>query len=128
MRRAVKGERTMAQKRVELRFSPTSPAERALIDALAAQGDEYGAKGRFLKERLVRGHGVLRNELGALLAQANPLAALDGRAGVIGSGHYRALKVMLIASAPWTASQPSTPQIPGERLVAQAAEAMKEIS
>ncbi len=85
----------MAQERIELRFSPGNPNERALIDALNALGDEYGAKGRFLKERLLKGYTAILNELEGFMREGDPMAALDHFAPTVDSKHYRVLKVLL---------------------------------
>ena len=85
----------MAQERIELRFSPGNPNERALIDALNALGDEYGAKGRFLKERLLKGYTAILHELDGFMQEGDPMAALDRFAPSVDSKHYRVLKVLL---------------------------------
>jgi len=85
----------MAQERIELRFSPGNPNERALIDALGAQGDEYGVKGRFLKERLLQGYAVLQREIEGFMKERDPMAALDLVAATVDAKHYRVLKVLL---------------------------------
>lgn len=85
----------MAQERIELRFSPGNPNERALIDALGALGDEYGAKGRFLKERLLQGYAAILRELDGFMQESDPMAALDRVAATVDAKHYRVLKVLL---------------------------------
>lgn len=85
----------MAQERIELRFSPGNPNERALIDALGALGDEYGAKGRFLKERLLQGYAAILRELDGFMQESDPMAALDRVAASVDAKHYRVLKVLL---------------------------------
>ena len=85
----------MAQERIELRFSPGDADERALIDALEAQGGEYGVKGRFLKARLVRGFDAVLKELDGIERESDPLAALDRLARSVNSGHYRVLRALL---------------------------------
>ena len=83
------------QERIELRFSPGNPKERALIDALNAQDDGYGVKGRFLKERLLKGYRIILNEVEQLLQEREPMAALDRVSSSVDSKHYRVLKVLM---------------------------------
>lgn len=85
----------MTQERIELRFSPGSPSEKALIDALSALGDEYGAKGRFLKERLLRGYAAMLRELDGFMQEGDPMAALDRIAATVDAKRYRVLKALL---------------------------------
>jgi hypothetical protein len=83
------------QERIDLRLSPGNPKERALIDALIAKGDEYGAKGRFLKDRLLRGHRIILDEVERLLQEGDPMEALDRYSSSVDSTHYRVLKVFM---------------------------------
>lgn len=87
----------MAQERIELRFSPVNADERALIDALESQGEQYGARGRFLKSRLVRGYYALVREVERIEQESDPLAALDRLAQSVNAGHYRVLRALLHA-------------------------------
>jgi hypothetical protein len=83
------------QERIELRFSPGNPKERALIDALNAQDDGYGVKGRFLKERLLKGYRIVLTQVERLLQESDPMAALDRFSSSVDSKHYRVLKIMM---------------------------------
>jgi hypothetical protein len=87
----------MTQERIELRFSPGNPTEKALIEALTELGDEYGAKGRFLKTRLLKGFTTILDQLDGLMGEGDPRAALDRLSSSIDAKHYRVLKVMLLA-------------------------------
>lgn len=102
----------MAQERIELRFSPGNPNERALIDALGALGDEYGAKGRFLKERLLQGYAAILRELDGFMQESDPMAALDRVAASVDAKHYRVLKVLLTSKVGGQGSvQPQAQQV-----------------
>jgi hypothetical protein len=85
----------MAMERIELRLSPANPEERALIEALESHSGEYGAMGRFLKARLLRGYVAFQREVEAIRSESDPLAALDRLAQSINSGHYRVLRALL---------------------------------
>lgn len=106
----------MAQERIELRFSPGNPNERALIDALGALGDEYGAKGRFLKERLLQGYAAILRELDGFMQESDPMAALDRVAATVDAKHYRVLKVLLTSKV----SGHDTPQPQAQQVSAPA--------
>lgn len=107
----------MAQKRIELRITPINHDEKALVDALDALGDEYGAKGRFLKARLLRGYVAIMREVESIKQESDPLAALDRLAQSVNSGHYRVLRALLyertapvattLAAQPAVASSPA---------------------
>jgi hypothetical protein len=90
----------MALERIELRLSPANPEERALIEALESQSGEYGAMGRFLKARLLRGYVAFMREVEAIRLESDPLAALDRLAQSINSGHYRVLRALLYPQTP----------------------------
>ncbi len=85
----------MALERIELRLSRANPEERALIEALEQHSGEYGAMGRFLKTRLLRGYVAFMREVQAIRLERDPLAALDRLAQSINSGHYRVLRALL---------------------------------
>jgi hypothetical protein len=85
----------MALERIELRLSRANPEERALIEALEQHSGEYGAMGRFLKTRLLRGYVAFAREVQAIRRESDPLAALDRLAQSINSGHYRVLRALL---------------------------------
>lgn len=95
------------QERIELRFSPGNPDERALITALEAQGEAYGARGRFLKARLVKGYYAIMKEVDVIRQESDPLAALDHLAQSVNSGHYRVLRALLTDPAPAAAAAPA---------------------
>lgn len=99
----------MAQERIELRFSPGDADERALIEALEAQGGEYGVKGRFLKARLMRGYHAVLKEVDGIERDSDPLAALDRLAQSVNSGHYRVLRALLTARQRQPAPAPAGP-------------------
>jgi hypothetical protein len=94
----------MAQERIELRLSPANPDEQALNVALDRLGEEYGAKGRFLKVRLLRGYVAFMREVESIRRESDPLAALDRIAQSVNSGHYRVLRAMLYVRTPTHAS------------------------
>lgn len=85
----------MTQERIELRFNPGNPEENALLEALEAQGGEYGGKGRFLKARLLLGYVAIMRELASIQQEHDPLSALDRLARSVSSGHYRVLRELL---------------------------------
>jgi hypothetical protein len=85
----------MALERIELRLSRANPEECALIEALEQQSGEYGAMGRFLKTRLLRGYVAFAREVQAIRLERDPLAALERLAQSINSGHYRVLRALL---------------------------------
>lgn len=85
----------MPQERIEFRVSPGNATERALIEALDGLGDEYGAKGRFLKERLLKGYTAIQRELDGFMRDEDPLGALERFASEVDAKHYRVLKVLL---------------------------------
>jgi hypothetical protein len=87
----------MAQERIELRLSPANPEEQALNEALLREGDSYGAKGRFLKARALRGYVAFVREVESIRRETDPLAALDRIAQSVNSGHYRVLRALLYA-------------------------------
>jgi hypothetical protein len=89
----------MAQERLEVRFSPTNTEEKAIIDALDRLGDEYGAKGRFLKSRLMTGYVRIIRELESIRSEKDPLAALDRVAKSMNSASYYALRSLLYTSS-----------------------------
>lgn len=86
----------MTLERLEVRFSPTSADEQAIINALDALS-EYGAKGRFLKSRLVRGYVRAMRDIAIIKAEQDPLSALDRVAQSMDSGSYYALRSLLYA-------------------------------
>ncbi|MDB6014966.1 MAG: hypothetical protein JWL65_7216 [Gammaproteobacteria bacterium] len=88
---------SMAQERIELRLSPANPEEQALNEALLREGDGYGAKGRFLKARVLRGYVAFVREVESIRRETDPLAALDRIAQSVNSGHYRVLRALLYA-------------------------------
>lgn len=85
----------MAKERIELRLSPINPDERALIEAINERGDEYGAKGQFLKDRILRGYATILAEVEGFLAETDPLKALEQRAASVDAMRFRVLKVLL---------------------------------
>lgn len=87
----------MAQERIELRLSPANPEEQALNEALLREGNGYGAKGRFLKARVLRGYVAFVREVESIRSERDPLAALDRIAQSVNSGHYRVLRALLYA-------------------------------
>jgi hypothetical protein len=87
----------MALERLELRMNPGKPDEGRLFDALNAQGDAYGNKLQFLKERLLCGFAIITKEIDALLCEPDPLAALDQRAQSMDSMHYRVLRILMLS-------------------------------
>ena len=110
----------MAQERLEVRFSPSNAEENEIIKALDAL-TEYGAKGRFLKARLLRGLVCMTREIESIKAESDPLAALDRVAQSMDSGTYYALRAMLYpptaaAAAPSAVQAPVMPKAaPAER-------------
>lgn len=84
----------MAIERLEVRFSPSNPGEQAIITALESQS-EYGAKGRFLKARLIRGYVRMMREMESIKSESDPLAALDRVAESMDAGTYYALRALL---------------------------------
>jgi hypothetical protein len=102
---------TMAIERLEVRFSPSNADEQAIIAALEEQS-EYGAKGRFLKARLIRGYVRMMREIESIKSESDPLAALERVAESMDSGTYYALRSLLYPTAP----------VPGESVAAVPAE------
>lgn len=101
----------MAIERLEVRFSPSNADEQAIIAALEEQS-EYGAKGRFLKARLIRGYVRMMREIESIKSESDPLAALERVAESMDSGTYYALRSLLYpADAP---SAPSVAAVPAE--------------
>jgi hypothetical protein len=85
----------MAMGRIELRLNPGNPDERPLIDTLEALGNEYGAKTRFLKERLFKGLQVILEETEDFLRTDDPTEALERFSMFTDIQHYRLLKALL---------------------------------
>lgn len=95
----------MALQRIEIRLSPLDSDEAAVIEAVEALG-QYGAKGRFFKERLIKGLAVVMREVASIQAEADPLTVLDRLASSVNAGHYHVLKALL-------KPQHSTPPVQG---------------
>lgn len=86
----------MTLERLEVRFSPSSSDEQAIIAALDSL-TEYGAKGRFLKSRLISGYVRILREIESIKQESDPLTSLSRVAASMDSGTYYALRALLYA-------------------------------
>jgi|GEM_PF-5730360 len=80
--------------RCDLRIGEGNADEAAVVDAVSNL-TEHGAKGRFFRERLLRGYALLMREVEGIQRESDPLAALDRLSQSINSGHYKTLKSLL---------------------------------
>ena len=88
----------MALERIEIRLSPLDPDEAVVIEAVDKL-DQYGAKARFFKERLLKGMAVVMREIESIKMESDQVAMLDRLAGSVNAGHYHLLKAMLAGPA-----------------------------
>lgn len=88
----------MALERIEIRLSPLDPDEAEVIEAVDKL-DQYGAKARFFKERLLKGMAVVMREIESIKMESDQVAMLDRLAGSVNAGHYHLLKAMLAGPA-----------------------------